>query len=97
MTPGGFPSQEHSGAHILEVVYSPRRLATALRLELPHGPRLNIVSDSSQFVAPEQKKVGLVTHSMTSYDIIMACFNDDLWRACSSHAWQEDLGRRYPP
>ena len=79
------------GLVVLEVVYSPRGLAAAPRLQLPHRPRRTTVDVYSKFITRKKTEVDHFVTSMSPYDIIVGDFSDDTWAASPTGLWEEGL------
>ena len=58
--------------HVLETLYSPNRLAGAIRLQLPNSPRRTIGCVYSKFSRQDKHEVDLFLQSLQPYNIIMA-------------------------
>ena len=86
-----FLFRNHIVLHILEVIYSPRGLAAALRFQLPHGPRRTVLCVYSKFTTRDKTEVDDFIQSMEPYDIIMVDFNDNIWASPPTRPWQKGL------
>ena len=56
-------------------MYTPRGLATALCLQVPHRPRHTVVCVYSKFTPRDKAEVDQFIHSMTLYNILWKNLN----------------------